>query len=223
MKKSILENRKSGVIIESSGTIPTFKRKVEIVERKGKGHPDTICDLVMDEISVNLAKLYMKDSKSVLHHNLDKAMLVAGQTVNNFGGGKLLKPMRLIIGDRATLRLNEINFPVEEVALQTAKSMFKKFRHVGEEDVEYQLEIRPASQELQSLFKDTHNATRSNDTSAAVGYAPLTKTEAAVLETELYLNSDKFKSEFPESGEDVKVLGVRYHNTLELTVALSFH
>ena len=29
--------------------IPAFKKRFEIVERKGKGHPDTICDLVMDQ------------------------------------------------------------------------------------------------------------------------------------------------------------------------------
>lgn len=210
------------IIIESSIATPTFRKRVEIVERKGKGHPDTICDLVMNAISVNLSKLYMKESGTVLHHNVDKALLVAGQAVNNFGGGKLLKPMRLVIGDRATLRSNNCCFPVEEIAVETAESWFKTLRHVRKGDVEYQFEVRPASEQLQSLLRGSRNEIGSNDTSASVGYAPLTDTEAAVLETELYLNSDKFKSQFPQSGEDVKVMGVRIDNSLELTIALAF-
>jgi S-adenosylmethionine synthetase len=61
-----------------------------------------------------------------------------------------------------------------------------------------------------------------NDTSAAVGYAPMTKTEKTVLETERYVNSEQFKRRFPESGEDVKVMGFRDHSDVKLTVAMAF-
>jgi S-adenosylmethionine synthetase len=59
-----------------------------------------------------------------------------------------------------------------------------------------------------------------NDTSAAIGYYLLSPTEQAVLELEHYLNSAVFKSEFPESGEDVKVMGLRRNRDLDLTVAM---
>jgi S-adenosylmethionine synthetase len=61
-----------------------------------------------------------------------------------------------------------------------------------------------------------------NDTSAAVGYAPMTKTETVVLETERYVNSKDFKKRFPESGEDVKVMGLRKGTDLNLTMAMAF-
>ena len=61
-----------------------------------------------------------------------------------------------------------------------------------------------------------------NDTSAAVGYAPRTKTETIVLETEKYLNSKNFKERFPESGEDIKVMGFRRGDDLRLTVSMAF-
>lgn len=61
-----------------------------------------------------------------------------------------------------------------------------------------------------------------NDTSAAVGYAPMTRTENLVLETERYVNSKEFKKRFPASGEDVKVMGFKNVNVLNLTVAMAF-
>jgi S-adenosylmethionine synthetase len=47
-----------------------------------------------------------------------------------------------------------------------------------------------------------------------------TETEQLVLETERYANSADFKAVFPETGEDVKVMGVRSGRALELTVAM---
>ena len=47
--------------------IETFKGKsvaehsVEIVERKGTGHPDYMCDSMMDAISVALSREYIKE------------------------------------------------------------------------------------------------------------------------------------------------------------------
>jgi len=61
-----------------------------------------------------------------------------------------------------------------------------------------------------------------NDTSAAVGYAPLTETEQLVIEAEHFLNSSAFKERFPEVGEDVKVMGFRSDRSLSLTVAIAF-
>jgi len=43
------------IFIETVNNIPTFKKRFEIVERKGIGHPDTICDLVMNQISIDLS------------------------------------------------------------------------------------------------------------------------------------------------------------------------
>lgn len=202
--------------------IPTFKKRFEIVERKGIGHPDTICDLIMDKISVELSKLYLKEIGAIQHHNMDKSMLVAGQTENKFGGGKVTKPIKFVMGDRATFEANGKKLQIEDLAVTTAKSWFEdNLRHVKDEHIKFQLEIGTSSQELRSIFK-TSESFVANDTSALVGYAPFTKTESAVLETERYINSKKFKTEFPESGEDVKVMGFRKNNDLEVTIAMAF-
>ena len=56
---------------------PIEETDLEIVERKGLGHPDTICDMVLDRVSVELSKEYLKRFGTVLHHNTDKSLLVA--------------------------------------------------------------------------------------------------------------------------------------------------
>lgn len=203
---------------------PVEEQQLEIVERKGLGHPDTICDLIMNEVSVRLSREYLEKFGTVMHHNIDKALLVAGEAETKFGGGLMKKPMRLIFGDRATFKVGETEIPVAEIAVQTAKEWFKKkLRFVDPEaHVLYQVEIQPGSSALTDIFKRKGEVLGANDTSAAVGWAPLTKTEKMVLKIENYLNSKEFKSKHPESGEDIKVMGLRRGNELDLTVSMAF-
>ena len=207
------------IFIESIQSVPTFQKRFEIVERKGIGHPDTICDLVMNQISIELSRLYIQETGSVQHHNMDKGFLVAGQSENKFGGGEIIKPMKFILGDRATFEVNGKKLPIEDFAVTCAKSWFENnLRFVKEGHVDYQVEVGITSKELQSVFKDPKSFS-SNDTSVLVGYAPFTETESVVLKTEQFINSAEFKKEFPESGEDVKVMGFRNQDHLDLTIA----
>jgi S-adenosylmethionine synthetase len=84
----------------------------------------------------------------------------------------------------------------------------------------FQNELKEGSPELTGIFD--RNLIVANDTSAAVGYAPLSETERLVLETEHWLNSPDFQNRFPEAGEDVKVMGARQDRQLLLTVAIAF-
>jgi len=222
MIRLVISSMINQVFIETTNDIPTFKKRFEIVERKGLGHPDTICDLIMNQISIDLSKLYLKETGTIQHHNMDKALLVAGQSENSFGGGRLTKPIKMILGDRATFDVGDRTLPIENLVIQTAKEWFdKNLRYVNDEHVEYQIEIGIASKELRSIFENP-GSFASNDTSALVGYAPFTETESIVLNTEQYINSKQFKDEFPESGEDVKVMGFRNSNHVDLTIAMAF-
>jgi len=212
------------IIVESLMQTPIEKQKLEIVERKGLGHPDYICDAIMEKISQRLSKEYMEKAGTILHHNVDKSLLVAGQSENRFGGGSVIQPMLFIFGDRATTEFDGIKIDVKEIAISVAKEWFKKnMRFVDpEKHVRYQVELKPGSSGLVDIFKRRGKFLGANDTSAAVGYAPMTKTEKTVLETERFLNSKEFKQRFPESGEDVKVMGYRNNNSLNLTVSMAF-
>jgi S-adenosylmethionine synthetase len=75
--------------------------------------------------------------------------------------------------------------------------------------------------ELRRIFKDT-TAITSNDTCGASGYAPLSPTEELVLAVERFLNGAEFKTAFPDTGQDVKVLAARHDDRITLTVAMPF-
>ncbi|MBI5327475.1 MAG: methionine adenosyltransferase [Deltaproteobacteria bacterium] len=198
------------------------EQRVEIVERKGVGHPDYICDAIMENISVALSQEYLKRFGDILHHNIDKGLLVAGQVERKFGGGRVIKPMELIIGDRATFKIGDKNIDVEGIAIETAKKWFQKnLRFVdAERHVKYRVVLAQGSEELTDIFKRKGKLKGANDTSAAVGYAPFTPTEDAVYEVERLLNSKRIKDALPETGEDVKVMGLRRGRMLDLTVAM---
>lgn len=203
---------------------PLEEQRIEVVERKGLGHPDTICDSIMNEVSVKLSQEYLKKFGTILHHNIDKSLLAAGEVETRFGGGIVKKPMKLIFGDRATLEANGISIPVEEIAIQTAKNWFRENLRFLDPDVHvsYQVEIQPGSSALTDIFRRGGQVLEANDTSAAVGWAPMTETERIVLTTEKYLNSKSFKKLFPESGEDIKVMGLRRDDELELIISMAF-
>lgn len=191
---------------------------------EGLGHPDTICDSIMNEISVNLSREYLKTFGFILHHNIDKALLSAGEVENRFNGGIVKKPMLLVIGDRATFVVGNKEISVKEIAISTAKRWFKEnLRFVDpERHVNYQVELKQVSAALSDIFKKKSEILEANDTSAAVGYAPMSMTEKMVLKTENFLNSKEFKKEFTETGEDVKIMGLRKNDSLNLTVAMAF-
>ena len=209
------------VVEEFHGTQVT-EQQVEMVERKGTGHPDQICDCVMDSISVALSQAYLSEFGTILHHNIDKGLLAAGRVEKRFGGGEVLEPMELTIGDRATFALGGKEIPVHDIALAAAKSWISRhLRHVDpERHICYRFKLAPGSQELTDIFARPGEVRGANDTSAAVGYYPLSPTERAVLALERELNSERFKKLFPETGEDVKVMGLRNGKELDLTVAM---
>jgi len=210
------------MILESSRISPA-EEAMEIVERKGLGHPDTICDAVMEAVAVQLAQAYLRTCGRVLHFNADKAMLVAGQVACRFGGGSVLAPMRLVMGDRATFEWKRKRIPVQAIAERTVYKWFKQHlpRIKPLKDLECQVELKSASEELRSVAERPREVV-ANDTSATVGYAPLTPTERLVWQIEQFLNSRSFKKEFPDTGEDVKVLAVRRGKDLSVTVAMPF-
>ncbi|MDP3014616.1 MAG: methionine adenosyltransferase, partial [Candidatus Subteraquimicrobiales bacterium] len=141
---------------------------------------------------------------------------------NRFGGGRVVEPMLLVIGDRATSVVNGEEISVGEIAINTAKSWLRtNLRFVNpEEHFCFQNELKPGSPELVDVFLRSKGLLGANDTSAAVGYAPLSPTENMIKKVEKRLNSKEFKEKFPETGEDIKVMGFRDERKLHLTIAM---
>ena len=198
---------------------------VEVVERKGVGHPDTLCDLLAEAVSVGLSRAYVERFGQVLHHNVDKALLIGGAARPAFGGGQMLKPIEITLAGRATRQFAGAVIPVEELAVEIARNCLKTHvRNLDSRCLTIVPRIRETSPDLASLFvrTTTNGVPLANDSSIGVGFAPLDALERTVLAIERCLASEDVKQRHPEIGDDVKVLAVRNGASVEVTVACAF-
>ena len=197
---------------------------VEFVERKGLGHPDTISDAIVEEFSKALCRYYIENFGRILHHNVDKAVLAGGSARPKFGGGELLEPIEFTVVGRATREYEGKRVPVEDLYLESARKWVRE--HIRfldpEKHMKFDMKVRQGSPDLIGLFDRSIDNPGANDTSFGAGYAPFTRLESLVKEAEKFLNSPKLKERFPQVGEDVKVMGVRYNGEITITVAAAF-
>ena len=198
---------------------------IEFVERKGLGHPDYIADASSEESSRKLSKYYLDRFGIILHHNLDKTLLVGGQANPVFGGGELLHPIYIIVSGRATTEVIKEGsiepIPVGRIVVEAVKEWIEKnFRFLDpEKHVIVDYRIGKGSVDLVKIFELGKKVPLANDTSVGVAFAPLTPLENLVLNVEKHLNSKEFKKKIPEVGEDIKVMGLRKGKDIELTIA----
>jgi S-adenosylmethionine synthetase len=196
-------------------------QEVEIVERKGLGHPDSICDGIAEAVSQALAREYIDRVGEVLHYNTDETQLVAGTAAPAFGGGEVVEPIYLLVTGRATQRYRGTQIPTETIALRAARDYFaENFPEVEfGTDVVVDVKLGEGSGDLQEVFGDEgQQLPMANDTSFGVGHAPLTETEEIVLNAERRLNGE-FAADNPALGQDVKVMGKREGDRVDVTVA----
>lgn len=203
------------------------EQSVEIVERKGTGHPDTICDALGEELSIALSELYIKECGAIMHHNVDKALLIGGIADPQFGGGKIISPIEIYLTGRAINELNGKRLPVEELTIETAHIWLKE--NIPNIDITNHViiypKIKPGSKDLVELFERFQlkgEIPLANDTSFGTGYAPFNDIETIVYELEKALNNKEFKKEHPYVGEDIKIMGVRNGDNIRITIAMAF-
>lgn len=196
---------------------------VEIVERKGIGHPDSISDGVADAVSKALCKEYLERFGAVMHHNTDETQIVAGKSQPKFGGGAILDPLYMILVGRATNNVEGEMIPVPEIAISAAKEYIRE--NITNLDPDLQMQIEPrygeGSADLQSVFKDKKAIPGANDTSFGIGFAPFSETEQLTLAAEEWINSKDTKAKIPGLGEDVKVMGLREQDKITLTICIA--
>ncbi len=196
-------------------------QEIEIVERKGIGHPDSICDGIAEAVSRALAQEYVDRFGKVLHYNTDETQLVAGDAAPAFGGGEVVEPIYILIVGRATKYYEGQAIPVDSIALAAARSYLDEMlpNLDLESDVIVDVRLGEGSGDLQEVFAENGSSVpMANDTSFGVGHAPLSETEQIVYNTERRL-LEEFHPDHPALGQDIKVMGKREGSTIDLTVA----
>ena len=209
------------ITVEAAERAAIEDQGVEIVERKGIGHPDSICDGIAESVSQALSQLYLDRVGRVLHYNTDETQLVAGESAPRYGGGEVVEPIYVLIVGRATTEYEGQKLPVDVTALEAAREYLNQRipeLEVGS-DIVIDTRLGEGSGDLQGVFgEEATEVPMANDTSYGVGHAPLTETEEIVLGVERELNGT-YADDNPELGPDVKVMGKREGDRIDITVA----
>ena len=207
------------IVVKPLSRLPIEQHEVEMCEHKGIGHPDTITDTVCEAASRELSLAYLKTYGRVLHHNLDKGLLVAGRSAPRFGGGVCLEPIKIIICGRATNASPAID--VRGVVGEAARRALARHVRCGLAHFDLVTEIREGSANLKEVFARGGETSVANDTSFGCGYAPYSRLEQSVLALSRLLKSTEFRTMFPAAGDDFKIMGHRVNGSLHFTVALA--
>ncbi|MDG6907581.1 MAG: methionine adenosyltransferase [Nitrososphaerota archaeon] len=207
--------------ITFENNVPVSKMPVEFVERKGKGHPDTLSDKASEELSISLCQYYLEKFGRVYHHNVDKCVLVGGQSKAWFGGGEVSEPIYLLLVGRAAAKIDGTPVPIEKIAEEMTKDWISKDMHALDPSKHLKIatKIRPGSIDLVKNFDLKDEIPLANDTSFGVWFGPQTQIENVVYHVENELNLTSTKKKFPQIGEDIKVMGVRRRDKINLTIA----
>lgn len=215
-------------------------QKFEVVETKGKGHPDNICDTLAEKISSNYSKYCVENFGVILRHMIDKLSILGGGSMVKFGGGEMISPIKILVNGRFTDRFQNVKINYMNIVETTIKEYFKELfplldvenflliidnTHHNEGPGVVYNDNNTSNNERKNFFevvdkndlKRHNNHSRCNDTSTTVSYYPMSKLEKTVLDIEKTLNSRTYKNTKPWTGNDIKVMGIRRDSVVEIT------
>ncbi|WP_418154519.1 methionine adenosyltransferase [Actinoalloteichus caeruleus] len=194
---------------------------VEVVERKGVGHPDTLADGIAELASIRYSQHCLEATGAVLHHNLDKVAVLGGRAVFTNTSGVYDRPLRVVFGGRISTSFAGRTLPVREILQQAAvdhlRTALPGFARV---DLEVRHETTNSSKFphwfAPRSFEDLpeRQAPFSNDTAYLVGSAPRSVTETIVLLAEAWFRRQVW------AGSDIKALAVRNGKAWTVTVCV---
>lgn len=205
--------------VEAITHTPIEEQEIEIVERKGVGHPDSLADGFAEAVSRALCKEYIRKCGAVLHHNTDQVEVVAGRSHPDYRGGEMISPIYVLLVGRATKEFNSCYIPTDTVAIGAAREYARNtLANLNvDKDMIIDCKLGIGSTDLQDVFK-RGKAPLANDTSFGVGHAPFSETEKIVYNVEREMVT-KFKKSLPALGEDIKVMGMRAKDNITLTIS----
>ena len=212
---------KRNIHIEALNQIPLEKQRNELVERKCLGHPDSMADGIAESISHALCKTYLDEFGVVLHHNTDQGEVVAGESSPKFGGGRMIRPIFILIDGRATKQFNGVTIPTDAVAVEAATTYLHKILPDLKPNRDLMIDCRlgTGSTDLRDVFRPSQGKVpRSNDTSFGVGHAPFSDVENIIRNSADFIDT-KLRKKYPAIGQDIKIMGLRDNDTITLTIA----
>jgi S-adenosylmethionine synthetase len=216
---------------------------VEVVERKGAGHPDTLADGAAEAISRGYSRFCLDEFGAILHHNTDKTSLLGGAANVRFGHGELTAPVQVLVNGRITAALGDHIIPVADIVTTAARDYLASALPLLNADRWVEVRTRLTQASSPGAVSEPAAAQReasrqrwfaprtlddlaerhrmfSNDTSAGVASWPLGIGEQLALGIEEQLTSEAFRAEHPYYGTDIKLMVVRHGPRVQLTACV---
>lgn len=214
----------------------------EFVERKGKGHPDTLSDNLAEYLSAKYSQYTRKNFGVILHHNFDKVGMLGGASDVGFGYGRLIKPIRILLNGRASTKFGDKEINVKNLLTKWAKEFMLENLPITNPDEELEFHYNQSNQSSPGKTEEDNNKKKSarkywfeprnlndipelkklvsNDTSIGVGFAPYSRLELLILDIEKTLNGSRFKESNKWIGSDIKIMGFRNEEDFKVTMCI---
>jgi len=201
---------------------------LEIVERKGLGHPDTLADALAELVSMDYSAFCLKNFGAVLHHNIDKLYIGAGLFKSNFGYCLKEKPVQVFINGRMSNYFGGQKIDLERLQKETILGYLGSILpRLREDDVVINNNTTQNSR-IPFWFsprdsRDLPESTKlqAGDNAVCVFSWPLTAVEQLVYSLEDYFweKSEKFPNpKFDFLGQDIKILACREDRNVNISV-----
>ncbi len=190
----------------------TAGEEVEVIERKGFGHPDSIADAISAQVQMWIAA-ESRSSDGIPYAYVDKTLVICGVAEPHWGGGSILIPCRAIVPIVVSEKtdLSGCDAVVRGV-IQERVPLYPV------SDIPVDIVRRPPS--AHSLRTFSSEPCGSEDSCVSVAYAPQSPLESAVRELEGDLTS--LRQSHPAIGTDAKwlVFGTKRSVRIVAAVAL---
>lgn len=206
------------ISINKSSHFPGLKR-VEFVERKGVGHPDSLANFIAESACLAICNFFREKYKFIPRFNVNQVGIIGGKTEVQFGKSKIKMPARVFISGKSAVFYKKdiklINGKTSEAAKNLLICIFDK---KAKKNFKIKSEIAAYSESNKNFFKNK-KIPLAEDTSLGIGFYPYTNTEKLTL----FLSDQlvALAKDFP-IGEDTKVMVLRKGKSYLFIISIAF-
>jgi len=220
------------ISVANSPGVDTTRLPAEFVERKGRGHPDSIADLMAETFSFRYANDALDRFGYVPNHWVDKVTLVGCAAIVDFGGYEIVSPIRALLIGKVTRYMGDEELAVHDLFRRTASDVLT-------------LSTLDPSITKSTVFEDYSTWSRTpdhhrdfykprgsleaqraaagepycNDTVICCGSHGRSFVEQLVVDIETFATTSLSES-LEAIGTDIKVVAIRHDTTIEAVICL---
>lgn len=193
---------------------------IETVQKRGLGHPDALCDAIAERISAAYARYCFEQFGVLIHYSIDGLSMAEGESRVEFGGGEMIKPIRLYLRGYFTAQFMNRKIPY----LDIAKKVIYDYLNMVVPGLNAEKWVRVI--DCTQLYGgprgkcDLDNLIANHMYTVSAMYAK-SQTENCALRIEQKLNSPIYKQFRPCVSSDNKIIVIQNGNSADIAAYVS--